>query len=526
MPIRFSLKTLLVTIAVVSTVAGFSLNQIMNVARERGAVEQLKSDWFFNEAMGRPRTSSLGWIERYSGWVDARISGAENLPRLRQLELIPKSTEKIGTMGQLPKLKYVSQLTLRKGTFGVFQIGIEPNIDANEFRFIRKMRSLRELGIEYPVSESVVRELNSRRLETLELKGGDWSQAVFDEIGKMRSLRKLNLKADQFDAESLKAISRLKRLTFLTLWTNDGYVTERSPDARETSKGDPSTIDVGLIGDLPELKWLSINGHVGPEAIRSMANLKRLETLDLEFTDVDDSYLDELLQLPTRPNLQFGKLQISVATFDALENAGFIVTHDGLIQSLDSNFLRYGGVDYPVLPIGNQLNARMRAADDFVTWSFRLSLSRQRDRQLGTMPKYWSPGFEVQSDWIALAGQSFDSSYKTGLRPKFGGGSLQLGDSSCAANHHRVRFISRAGNQFRVQGSFKPELAGNGTAEFDANLTFQYVEVETGAGGSAASAVEIFRRYFDPADFEPPSPYAGLIRFRLKQSRMSGLESE
>lgn len=262
MRIRFKLRTLLIATAIIAAVFGFMINQVMNVSRERSALEKLESEWDLRIDNDNPFLMvEQGWIEQSSDWAVQKLSGIKPRRRCRQLELTSKTMDSITLMGQLRKLKHVKRLSLRFRRQGYFSSLTAPSIESNEYRHIRKMRGLQELMIDYPISDSVVQELKSMKLTKLELKAEKWTQASFDAIGDMRTLRSLHLKADRFSTENLNAIGKLNSLEALTLWTNDGYVIKRSPGKPSFRKFE-SPLNFESICDLPNLTWLNINGHV------------------------------------------------------------------------------------------------------------------------------------------------------------------------------------------------------------------------------------------------------------------------
>lgn len=228
------------------------------------------------------------------------------------------------------------------------------------------------------------------------------------------------------------------------------------------------------------------------------------------------------MRLKTRPQLHFGKLQITWATFDTLRDAGFDVMHDGLIQELEENYLRYGSVNYRLHSVGKSLSASIGLLDDSVTWRFTAKVSLKDNWQWNSHPTFWSPPFQFPGDWRDLVGKTAEINYRFGQQPE---GGLNFGQR-VSPEKNRFRFVSRTGNQIRLRGDFHANPPGQGAGKIDVVLPFEFVYVETGLNYLPEDAKELLGQHFDIEDFDEPVEVEvnywfnsqSAAKFRLKKS--------
>lgn len=524
MRIRFNLRTLLIFTAVIAAGVGLALNQVMDVSRERTALEKFQSEWIVErDIYDSFRFTDPGFVEQYSVWANERLSGAKSRPRCREIDLFNKSNDTIKTMGQLPKLRYVTRLTLSPGKTNIFYPPTAPKIEPDDYRYVRKLRRLAELQINFPVSDAVVDELKQIKLRSLELKSENWTQSAFDAIGEMASLRSLHLKAEQFSRQNLIAIRKLDSLERLTLWTYDGFIMDQTKQNLDNKLMETS-FDFSPICDLPKLNWLSVNGFVAKNQLEKLAQLKKLETLNLEYSNVDDSYFDSLMKLDQRPSLQFGRLQISAETYDARRRADFGISHEGLINHLTENYLRYGDIYYHLDPTLTAIEAKISAGDETVNWRIWMNGSGKHNPTRDHPPQFFSPLFQLSSDWRNVVGKAAEVNYGFGERPL---GRLVLKEE-ILPEKNRLEFVSRTGNRMRIRCEFSANRSGQDSGEIDAFVTFDSVVVDTGLTFSADEARELLGQYFNVNDFqEPVLNWEGRsARFRLRESIQAQSENE
>jgi hypothetical protein len=500
----------------VAATLGFAIKLVLDVGQERKAVERLRDNWLVQTSLGYQNylVQDQGAWETVPLWADKKIYGGDGRPRCRILSIYNQSGNDSQSLGLLPKFKYVSELKIASGGGGLFSKPVAPEIPTGEYRLLRKMPNLTDLELDFPVSEEALREMEGMSLERLNLRSKNWSQAAFDSLGTLSSLKSLNIKADQFTRGNLEAIAKIQTLKSLTLWTNLGYVIERSkPSAR--SQTPEMKVDIAPICDLPNLEWLSLNGNVSREDFANLKKLSHLKYLNLEYTNVDDSYIDLLLELKLRPELQFGNKQISLETYKTLQAAGFPVQHHGLIFELKENFLRYGDEYCHTSKMGCRLVAQVSGPkSDELTFSLEIrTTGMDIPKGMGT-PSLAASDLPFEGDWRELEGKKLDLNFKFNSKP-----TVVLwfwGEVNPESNSYE--FVSRDGSSFHVKGNFNAARSNGKKGEFDARVEFSGVLVGEGLGYDPDDAKALLSNHFDLNDFHEPKQRGTDAWFELKKA--------
>ena len=122
------------------------------------------------------------------------------------------------------------------------------------------------------------------------------------EIGKLTGLRQLDIATISMDASSLRALTSLTKLEELLLWN-------------VASRPHPS---LDWIGELRSLRKFRTNLSVSSYAIRALAKLPDLESINDELFEITDEDLTHLAKLPKLKTLVLGSEKITVASLPTL----------------------------------------------------------------------------------------------------------------------------------------------------------------------------------------------------------------
>jgi len=200
---------------------------------------------------------------------------------------------------------------------------------------LRTLANVREFHCRFCefVSEDGVAHLRGwKNLETLDLRGTKVTSKVFDHLGRIPSLRRIDLSHTEIEDDGFEQLANLERLEWLAIGANrlEGSgiaLLKQVPSLRYLDAGGIQRVDSGLwgislneanlarIGELVQLTSLALNGanlsdrgldrpgH--PEAERvemrdlaALANLKNLEMIDLTRTTATPEALLQLAALP------------------------------------------------------------------------------------------------------------------------------------------------------------------------------------------------------------------------------------
>ena len=343
-----------------------------------------------------------------------------------------------------------------------------------------------------------------------------FSRSDYEIIGGLSELKRLKLWTDQIGHQDLMALSQLKQLEHLSL----------SADKIQSDSdiGFPSlrTLRLGCTGELcdlsftkncPNLFWIQLSGQISKRHFEQLASAPALHDMDLESTNVDDSFLKPLLGLNLK-SIQFGEKQISKATFDSLGDAGIGVGHYGLREFAPShNYLRIGDQFYEIDRAEGQLSATVVPGDKFVRWSFSISTD-PRYAPSGQYPTFQSPEFKIDKGIDGLVGTKTTEV----VDPKWGG--LDNGIHLLPVGH-QLDFVSRDMNRFTVVCDFQSEANGGHIARIDTEMDFTDVIVRTEIRCSIAEATAAVAKHFDLSRFEQPvrleKTWKPMIKFALKQ---------
>lgn len=268
LPLRFSLRTLIVAITLVCIVAGFHAYVLRSRAIQRGAVEKLIAAGAF------PDPHDWG-IEAYIQWGTDADLGEFYDPQFRRTSLYPS-----GPFEESGWLETYNRFL----TEGVIYIDLDKaTIGMSEFRTLKEFPHLRILDIdECTVADEVQRhgklDCNLRSLSINET-----SMA--------------NVHAEFFDIPSLKFL--------------------------EVSSAEIDDSIVARLATLPKLRELDLCGNpaITDRGVAELARLDRLERLWLYDTQVTAS---GIMQLVGNPHLKYvGLLRTSVSLEDlpALQEA-------------------------------------------------------------------------------------------------------------------------------------------------------------------------------------------------------------
>ncbi len=204
------------------------------------------------------------------------LSTAEELGLLTQLEELNLRATGVafGALGSMGALRGLARLQ-------TLNLGFNP-LDDDQLRFLFPLRSLRRLDLDRTRITGVgLRHLSElSRLRTLVLDDNQLGHGVLaSSLPALRSLRQLSLQGTSVAGAGLRGLTRLQALRRLDLgWTDAG--------SRELQ----------ILAGLRRLRELSLSSarHVNDEALRHLASLGGLESLDLSGTAITDAGLGQL----------------------------------------------------------------------------------------------------------------------------------------------------------------------------------------------------------------------------------------
>ncbi|MBX9952361.1 MAG: protein kinase [Candidatus Obscuribacterales bacterium] len=157
---------------------------------------------------------------------------------------------------------------------------------------------------------------NYTKLEYLGLESSAFNKQNIPQIGKLVSLKHLNLKGTNITGQDLAALPRLCQLEFL----NCSYIreitavlqrlkTSKALNSLSTSNCNLSSGDIKLISQLHTLTDLDLtnNQRINDDAILKIAALKNLNFLDLEDCPVTPKSIQALKSIPALTGVRLSK---------------------------------------------------------------------------------------------------------------------------------------------------------------------------------------------------------------------------
>ncbi|HEY9714137.1 MAG TPA: hypothetical protein V6C72_11745, partial [Chroococcales cyanobacterium] len=224
---------------------------------------------------------------------DAGLQYLSSISTLKELTL---NTTKVTEAGAkfLPRLSNCEVLELN---------GLE--ISPRTLQFVGEMPAIDRLELNDDHVEGGIKYLPKTKLSSLSLSNTRLSPADFKDLSAMESLKYLFLGATDARDKDVQALAQLPRLRYLEL-NNCRGVTVKSLSYFSASKSirelhfDDDTVGGGVkeLEDSPVVH-LSLNYvKLTREDLEALARMKQLEKLFLRGTDVTDSDLKRLVELP------------------------------------------------------------------------------------------------------------------------------------------------------------------------------------------------------------------------------------
>lgn len=166
-----------------------------------------------------------------------------------------------------------------------------------EFKFLRQLPNLRELKAENTVvSDRGLQSLAGlRRLEILEIEGGQLTNECLAVVKELDALNWLRLEDVAIESDGLRSISKLPQIQTL-------HLPKTSVDDRALAH----------IGTLTNLQWLDLSDtNVTGTSLHELEFLKDLDWISLSGTAVDDIALEHLGKLERLEIVQLARTKIS-----------------------------------------------------------------------------------------------------------------------------------------------------------------------------------------------------------------------
>jgi hypothetical protein len=354
-----------------------------------------------------------------------------------------------------------------------------------------------------------LRHLNA--IETLHIDRSKVTGSGLIHVPNPEGIRDLAFDHSPFNNSGLKLLSRFPNLETLSLWgseiTDDGLVFLNTCAAlRNVDLTETAITDLG---------------------VANLVHMPALERLEMRETSATDASLSALLKMPRLKHVSFGGDQISVATFERLQEAGIEVDHGGLLNvRRESNLLRYLEMDFEVDVEKSSLQAFISAGQPGIAYRLEIECT---DRYV---PAYMQPAYLIgppmksEKNWRQLVGQHFAVNYRDDdLHPILRNNPCNIYVGWHAApNNHRIQLKSRKGNRFLVDWRCEAMESADGGREpvwVDAEIPFTKLTVTGGETLTLAEAKRLAAQFFDLKDFFEPRLQTESLRpevqFELRQ---------
>jgi len=288
---RFSLRTLLITMAMLGVGLGIIGNEFVQLRRYRASgkrISQLGGRLVFFTKTGKeprgpwwcPVVMSGMYAERQVVWfTSGRNAGLRN--------------EDLGVFNELPRLDTVEIVAA-----GISDEGLA---------HLEKLTRLRRLVLQdTQVTSKGLHRLKSLPLQQLVMGGEATSSDILDCLGSLKSLKKLALYDAPVTDGSLKNLKHVPELEHLYL--------EKCQITEEGFR------EVAHLKKLKIIELLDLN--VGDAGIEQLAKLSSLREVDLEKLPITDQGLRALAQLPHLRRLHVTHAATTVDGFHAFEQSG------------------------------------------------------------------------------------------------------------------------------------------------------------------------------------------------------------
>jgi hypothetical protein len=333
-----------------------------------------------------------------------------------------------------------------------------------------------------------------KELETLHIGRSKVTGSGLVHVPNPDGIRDLGFDHSPFNDTGLNLLARFPNLEKLSLWgseiTDDGIV---------------------FLKTCPALRYVDLTETaITDRGIDNLVHMPALERLELRETGATDASLSALLKMPRLKHASFGVHQISLATFERLQEAGIEVEHGGLLNvRRETNLLRYLAMDFEVNVEKSSLQAFISAGEPGIAYRLEIECT---DRYV---PAYMQPAYLIgppmrsEKNWRQLVGQQFVINFQDDdLHPI-------LPDNPCniyvgwhaVPNNHRIQFKNRRVNHFLVDWRCEAMESADGGREpvwVNAEIPFTKLTVTGDETLTLADAKRLATRYFDLADFFEP----------------------
>lgn len=313
MKFRFKLRTFLFFCFLVAVVCGVYGHKISKLDGRISAVKRLSKHWLVdinkvpyqsNRTYPEPNQfrQIVDWPVLYLR-RDTHVKRKQNLAAHVGAVWLYQNDPSIKNLSLEGLSKFSDAQELKLYFFSAMSRGID--LDDDEFRHIAKMKNLDRLMIHgCHVSAKALWHLEDLNLKHLSCGSRTWGLPEVTTIGKLKSLRELNLYADSVQMSHLANLTNLERASF--------YMTAKC--------------ELDGIEQLTSLHTLELRGHIFERHIESLAKSNHLKELKLNNIVLPLNWSDKLLLLPALESVEFAyATNISENQKNTLESNGISV---------------------------------------------------------------------------------------------------------------------------------------------------------------------------------------------------------
>lgn len=204
-----------------------------------------------------------------------------DLTGLTSLSVLGRYVVDDRVLEQCARLTKLEELHLSEFTSGVTDRGIAQLVQLQRLRnfTLRDAPSVTDSGLKRLAELPQLQRASLSSLASISPSGLRF-------LEKLPEMRRLEISEIRLDEVSLRAIARLGKLEHLLLWS----INSSSP------------LPLDCLGELRALREFRSNENLGSSAIRALAKLERLESIQVDLKQVSD---DELTHLARLPKLRF-----------------------------------------------------------------------------------------------------------------------------------------------------------------------------------------------------------------------------
>lgn len=310
---QFSLRSYLVVLLVLSVWIGVAADRARRQKRAVEVITQLDTQ-HDGEVVFESTTWAPGWLRRLLGDDYFRTAVEVSFYRTHGARI---EDEDLQCLEDLPDLKSVVVHRLPIGDAGVAHLSglsklerlelSRTNLTDAGMAHIAKLVNLRHLDISNTeVGDAGLRYLPSlSKLESLRLTSTNVTDDGLGPVGELKNLQELILPPAASTDRGLGHLRGLTNLRLLSVW------------------GDDRMTDAGMliVGQMPNLEYLAVHGHITDAGLKNLTALKNLKTLFVRSPHITDAAVAHVLEIGSLTQLGFSDTQITKDGLSPLKGA-------------------------------------------------------------------------------------------------------------------------------------------------------------------------------------------------------------